>query len=190
MTEIPINEAAVNEIVDYLKSGKLFSGIPDRKAIRAIPCRIVESLEPDELYRYRDPDAENAMIQFPMNWNDILGDACAEYHNTTRLSRPSDRSQFYERVDNYFSSSWPFADSRAKFLLGELYASDLSSMIQFLIYHRAACGIIPGHFEETLWRVIKLGGFPCGWYGGEDGMLAVYVPQLHAFPSIVNFHSQ
>jgi hypothetical protein len=178
MTEIPINEAAVNEIVDYLKSGKLFSGISDRKAIRAIPCRIVESLDPDELYRYRDPDAENAMIQFPMNWNDIVADAGQNSWRVISDTSSQDFSDFSGRIQSVLEESWSKYKHAMELRLETLVAGELYAMIDTLIRHRAVCGIIQGHLYESLWHILKLGGFPCGWYGGQDGMLAVYVPPV------------
>lgn len=177
MDSVVFDDVSINEIVDFVMADKLFSDPADLSAIRAIPCCTLNSFDLEEVYRYQDPDAEDAMIESPMNWTDIVGESDKDFYSRTSTWKFENHLMLDKKIQSIMNEvrNLPF-QKRLKSLFGEDGAGDLNATIDFIIRHRAVCGIIPNHLTETLWKIMKLGGFPCGWCGGKNGMLAVYVP--------------
>ncbi len=171
-------QEAAQEIVDYLKSGQLFHSFPHQYAIERIPALVIKSLK--GIDKYRDPDAPGARIKFPMHWNDIIGDTIIEHLRVTKSWTREQTSEHSNLARSIFEFCWisnPDGEARALAIMPEgLEASDLGCLIDGIIRHRMVCGILPGHMNETFWQIIQWGGFPCGWCGGRDGMLVVYIP--------------
>ena len=168
------HNSAVQEVVDYLQNGKLFSGRVDRGSLEKHPALLIDTLYNVE--RYQDPDFTNSLIADPLCWNDISSEWSAPYFEASKHVGPKEHAEHRGRIHQMFASCWPAAETQAILRLGERHASDLSGNLNSFLYLRAARGVIPCKFENDFWNILKLGGYPCGWVGGSDGKLVVFVP--------------
>jgi len=163
----------VESIARRLTTNPLFHSPPDLTSLNSLSMHIVSSMS--DIEKYRDPEVNGSFIR-GLHWNDVLRKSGREYNRIARNSTPQEHIHADNRVRELFFTAWPHSEASTRRLLGLDYSSDVSTMVNSIMYHCYLCGMIPGHFDTLCWEVLKCGGFPCGWYGGDDGMLAVYVP--------------
>lgn len=176
MSETVFHDDAVEDIARTVNTPNFFDGTADHDKLANRGYAIIDSL--DNLERFRDSDWPDAEIEFPMNWTDILGDTIIPLLAAKRYLSEEDRNRFSSKMESAFAQCKASLEEKAARVLGfQQHGPDLVAFVYEVIHVRAGCGILMNSLLEELWEIIVLGGYPCGWSGGKDGRLVVFVPK-------------
>ena len=174
MSEIVFQQAAVAAIQRTINARELFGDAADSEALRDRGLVLIDTL--DEVERFQDPDWPDARIDEPMNWNDILGDTGDPYLDVTRGHSHEEKQLFTRKIDAAFEQCKAALERNVTAKFGEKWGPEVVTEVYNILQTRAACGLVQGSLTEELWDIMLLGGYPCGWCGGQDGCLVVYIP--------------
>lgn len=164
----------VNEVLEFVKSDKLLSGGQLPEGIDAVVVDELDQIPTEEDYEKYDDER-------PL-WRDILGKEASKF-----FCLESDAEKSYDPYrSDFLSKLVDKLTKRYKEFFPEQYNQrildlDIPGILSYIVH----CRIVMGkqhRFFETLFRIFKSGGYPCGWDGCyPQGRLIVFYPKKPVF---------
>ena len=164
MPDFGKNNQAVQWVLDFIESGKLLFAGELPKGIDAVIIHDLKKIPTDEDYEQYGEDT--------YVWRDIIEEEISEFF-CIKISLDIHRflSDLVIELERKYKKTF----------LRKYKKACLDKEIPGLLGYIIQCRVVMGKkhkFFETLFEILKSGGYPCGWEGHyPEGKLIVYYPK-------------